>query len=163
MGGIDEAALDRLALVTELTRRIRVRTSGTVAVAATAEGKDTIPGRLRQRMPHELRLGSVGCSQARLVDDVHTLNVRRREVRQTCTCASHIPLDRAAEGEPPPCSIIHIQHRHPQRTAPCMDARHYAGRLESWCHMNAPSVPKSARTGTGSCYPREQEETGRGR
>ncbi|GFR48846.1 hypothetical protein Agub_g10799 [Astrephomene gubernaculifera] len=28
MGGIDEAALDRLALVTELTRRIRVRTSG---------------------------------------------------------------------------------------------------------------------------------------
>ncbi|KAG2501543.1 hypothetical protein HYH03_000050 [Edaphochlamys debaryana] len=28
MGGIDEAALDRLALVTELTRRIRVRSSG---------------------------------------------------------------------------------------------------------------------------------------
>lgn len=28
MGGIDEAALDRLSLVTEMTRHIRVRASG---------------------------------------------------------------------------------------------------------------------------------------
>ncbi|GIL52651.1 hypothetical protein Vafri_8448 [Volvox africanus] len=38
MGGIDEAALDRLALVTELTRRIRVRTTGGAAAVVNGEG-----------------------------------------------------------------------------------------------------------------------------
>ncbi|GLC47864.1 hypothetical protein PLESTB_000033800 [Pleodorina starrii] len=41
MGGIDEAALDRLALVTELTRRIRVRTSPGAAAAAATTGDAT--------------------------------------------------------------------------------------------------------------------------
>ncbi|KAI3750549.1 hypothetical protein L2E82_21194 [Cichorium intybus] len=38
MGGIDEAALDRLSLVTEMTKHIRVRASGAKTVLAIVFG-----------------------------------------------------------------------------------------------------------------------------
>jgi hypothetical protein len=59
MGGIDEAALDRLSLVTQMTKHIRVRASG---------GKNSA-SELGQFSPIFVWLLRVGCEPLQILED----------------------------------------------------------------------------------------------